>query len=114
MKLDRNLSDNGGRGKYALLKLRQLTLYQSNKTFERFSPEIERAISLLEHEGILDWGETSTENEFFVIRLKDKYAPPALYAYAEAAMTDDAEYASEIVDMAKRAGPLSPWCKVPD
>jgi hypothetical protein len=114
MKLDRNIPENEGRGKYAILLMRQLDNYRSNKTFERYSPEIERALKLLEDEGIIDYGITGTEAEFFLIRLKDKYAKTALEAYMVAAAADDAEYAHEIMDMAMRAGPSSPWCKEPD
>jgi hypothetical protein len=114
MKLDRNIPDNDGRGKYAIIKLRALEDCRSDETFHTYSPEIERALKTLQAVGALDWGENGTESEFFLIRLKDKYAQPALYAYAEAAVADDAEYANEIVDMAKRSGRASPWCKRPD
>lgn len=80
MKLDRNINPDG-KGKYALLNLR------TNK---------------------IEWGVTPDE-EFFVIKLKDKYAAPALDAYAKACVKDDAEYAYEINQLASRAAthPLS-------
>ena len=72
MKLDRNINGNG-RGKYALLKLRKLDDWlQSGATAEVPAP-IREAIALLEREGMLDWGD-KPETEFFLIRLKDKYA----------------------------------------
>ena len=114
MKLDRNIQETEGRGKYAIVLMRRLDEYRSNKTFERYTPEIERAIRLLEDTGIIDFGIVGTDAEFFLIRLKDKYAQAALSAYAEAATPDDPEYASEIIEMAKRSGPASPWCKAPD
>lgn len=112
MKPDRNINDTG-MGKYALLKLRPLADMRDG-TFQSLPSEIVAAFKLLEDEGILDWGRTGTESEFFVIRLKDKYARDALRAYANAAHTDDPEYAAEIYEMAERAGPASPFCKKPD
>jgi hypothetical protein len=114
MKLDRHIPENNGRGKYALLKLRALEPYRSDKIFETYTPKIAAALKTLEEAGVLDWGEVGSESEFFLIRLKDEYAASALYAYALAAQPDDIEYANEIIDMAMRSGPSSPWCKRPD
>ena len=80
MKLDRNMNPSG-RGKYALLKLRELggvsraEICMALETLEELSvAQVERAV---------DFGETS-DSEFFVIRLKDKFAAPALLAYHNA------------------------------
>lgn len=105
MQLDRNLPDNAGRGKYALLKLRELN---------RDDPEVARAIEMLLAAGVLDWGDAGTESEFFVIRLKDQYAQDALAAYAQAARASDPEWAEEIDEMVGRSGPANRWCKYPD
>lgn len=113
MKLDRNINANK-LGKYALLRLRKLEEYIAQETFGELAPEIAAAIKTLETAGILDWGLEGTEGEFFVCRLKDKYALDALTAYATAAYGDDIEYAAEISEMALRSGPRSPWCKRPD
>jgi hypothetical protein len=113
MKLDRNLNPNG-RGKYALLKLRKLTEFETPGTPQHMHREsIRHAMKLLETHGILDWGNT-TDSEFMVIRLKDKYADSALAAYAISARADDPEYAYEIAEMADRAGASHPNCKKPD
>jgi len=85
MKLDRNINPDG-RGKYALLNLRKNTI---------------------------EWGDTQ-QDEFFVIKLKDRYAAEALYAYALEAEDDDAEYAGEVRKLADRAGPRHPLCRRPD
>lgn len=53
-------------------------------------------------------------DEFFVIKLKDKFSKPALEAYANAARDWDPEYAAEIDAMAARAGVDNPNCKTPD
>lgn len=102
MKLDRNINADGT-GKYALVKLRNVRCEAHHSK-----------LRLLGYAGILDWGETGTESEFFVFRLKDKYAAAGLAAYAAEAEKDDPEYASEIREMMQRAGPNSPWCKKPD
>lgn len=114
MKLDRNINDNR-RGKYALLKLRKLDEFaEVDDPFQQVAPKIVEAIKTLETAGILDWGTTGTDAEFFVMRLKDKHARLALYAYAESAHADDPEYAGEIGELASRSGVNSPWCKNPD
>jgi hypothetical protein len=51
---------------------------------------------------------------FFVMRLKDRYAGAGLDGYANAASLDDLEYAEEVQEMARRAGPYHPACKRPD
>lgn len=112
MKLDRNLNANG-MGKYALLKLRKLEEMRSG-TFGELPPSVTAAIKLLEREGILDWGD-APETEFFVIRLKDKYARGPLCEYATAAEMDgEWEYGKEVRELASRAGPAHPNCKRPD
>lgn len=114
MKLDRNLPENDGRGKYALLKLRVLESFSAtDRTFDKLPPDIARALNILEQNGILDWGD-KPETEFFVMRVKDKYAGDGLAGYAMAAILDDPEYAEEIMEMAGRAGHNSPHCKAPD
>ena len=86
MKLDRNENQNG-RGKYALLNLRK------NK---------------------IEWGCVDDPDEFFVIKLRDRYAKEALEAYANAVRSADPEFAEQVIELAMRAGPDSPYCKEPD
>jgi hypothetical protein len=113
MKLDRNINPDG-HGKYALLLLRNLENFREPGTFGGgLPPSIAAAIKTLEQAGVIDWGNTP-EREFFVIRLKDKYAAPALSVYAHEAFNDDPEYSAEIAVMALRAGRNSPFCKRPD
>ncbi len=105
MKLDRNINPDG-RGKYALLKLRVIG--------DNPSPQVLASLSLLEKLGILDWGNT-IDSEFFVIRLKDKYADDALSRDALSAQMDgEGDYAREIEEMASRAGVSHPNCRKPD
>ncbi len=103
MKLDRNLGI--GRGKYALIKMREVHhLHESNDS--HCTPVFTIPVSAV------DFGD-SAETDFFVIRLKDKYAAKALTAYACAASEDDPEYAQEILELARRAD-THPSKKRPD
>lgn len=112
MKLDRNINANR-RGKYALLKLRKLNeLAEPNDPFQEVDPAINAAIGVLEKAGILDWGNTP-ETDFFLIRLKDKYAPQTLARYAAQAAADDPEYAQEVMTLSHSAE-TNPFCKQPD
>jgi len=99
MKLDRNKNPSG-RGKYALLKLRELGDIHPNEI--KMALETLDELSVAQVEQAVDYGDTPTSS-FFVIRLKDKYAVPALRAYADAARADDPEYASEIDELVKAA-----------
>ena len=91
MKLDRNLNASK-RGKYALILLREAIIRKLNEV----------GGPLMIDEEHVDFGGTP-ETDFFVIRLKDKYAAPALAAYAMAAYEDDQEYGLEVLNLAKKA-----------
>jgi hypothetical protein len=92
MKLERHGGDQA-RGKYAVVRLRGI---------DRKTPEAE-ALRSLTVGGHVEFGNPGDEDEFFVVKLKDLYAPAALTAYAAAAMPDDPEYAADILEMAARA-----------
>lgn len=100
MKLDRNIT-NPRRGKYALIKLRNDTPMETGG-----------GQYLTVKKESVDFGDTE-DSDFFVIRLKDKYAASALIAYAAAAAPDDAEYAAEIHALADIAR-LHPNRRKPD
>lgn len=100
MKLDRNVNFDKT-GKYALVKLRMLTNRERDMTDAEYEA-IQKAINTLDAFGAISWG-NSPETDFFVIRLKDKYAGPALAAYALAAWQDDQEYGLEVLNLAKQA-----------
>jgi hypothetical protein len=101
MRLDRN----NGRGKYALLKLRDVD--------RSYKAEIAAAIKVLEEAGVLDYGNTP-KTEFFVIRLCDRFSLPALDSYARAASFVDKEYAEDVWELSYRSGHKHPDCKLPD
>jgi hypothetical protein len=115
MKLDRNIPENRGRGKYALLLLRKIDDPKRDvSTYRNYAIRIWEALRLLEEVGILDWGNEGTESEFFVMRLKDRFSASGLSGYADAASAVDPEYAREVYGLAGRSGPNNPFCKLPD
>lgn len=102
MKLDRNVNKDGT-GKYALIKLREIEGAQlvADVRHARANPLGSRT-TLPIPASVIDLGD-DRDTEFFVIRLKDKFAGPALHAYAQAARADDEEYAAEIDALAQSA-----------
>jgi len=103
MKLDRNENPDG-RQKYALLNLRRTTL-----TLEEIRQKVTEALG----PGVLQFGDNDT-TAFFVLKLKDKYAGPALESYADAAEADDEfDYAKDVRELARRAR-THPEQKKPD
>lgn len=87
---------------------------RSRRPFPTLAPEVAQAIKTLEEAGALEWGRTGAPDEFFLIKLKDKYAKHALEQYAAAVGSDDPEYSDAVFDLSKRSGKNSPFCKVPD
>jgi hypothetical protein len=108
MKLDRN-GDPLGVGKYALVNIRKVRALDGIQA-AMASDLITKLYAL----GVLETGEKGSSEEFFAIKLKDKYADKALIAYAEAAQDADREYANDVYDLAARSGSHSPFCKQPD
>jgi hypothetical protein len=105
MKLDRNLNPSG-KGKYALINLRKL------QGDPRTSQGI--AAAIVESPESVEFGIVGAPDEFWLIKLKDKYAAAALQAYADAARVDDPEFSDQVQAMVERAGTKSPFCKAPD
>lgn len=116
MKLDRNINGSGV-GKYALIKTRrlaQIRAWDGGDGEIADQQAVEDAIALLERAGIIDWGATP-DTEFFVMRLKDRYAGGGLAQYAIGAVYDgEVEYGQEVQALAARAGTNHPNCKKPD
>lgn len=102
MKLDRTIN-NGRRGKYALIKLRETDISATGA-------HEDRAITV--KASAVDFG---SEKDFFVIRFRDKFAAAALHAYAEAVAGsgEDPEYAGEVRRLALMAENC-PDKKMPD
>lgn len=116
MKLDRDINKDG-KGKYALVRLRNI-----NKGDEAF-----QLLQRLHELGHLDWGKVGDPDEFFVIKLRDKFSQPAIVAYADAVMRERGkgayeehrssgliEYALAVQKLSSRSGILSEFCKEPD
>lgn len=109
MQLDRSITMPG---KYAILRLRKL-----NELLQAGGHDAEILVasaSNLKQLGVLDDSPAHSPGEYFVLRLRDRYAQAALIAYANAAWIDDPEYARDIWALTQRAGPASPYCKAPD
>lgn len=94
MLLDRNASPDG-KSKYAIVCLRKI---EGNPQ----TPQ-ELAVAILKNPEAVDFGKVGSDGEFFVLRLKDAYAPVALNAYADCAEKNDEEYAAQIRFLANRA-----------
>ena len=114
MKLDRDINKDG-KGKYALVRLRNI-----QKGDEAYS-----LLQRLHELGHLDWGKVGEPDEFFVIKLRDKYSQKAIIGYSDAVMEDSrnqdeqkanglVQYALAVQKLASRAGILSEFCKEPD
>lgn len=114
MLLDRNTSGNMGRGKYGLIKIRRLTELRKENNSDHLPQEVADALRVLADNDVIDYGVGNTNDEFFVIRLRDKFAKVALRAYAIKAENDDMEYAQEVHKLADKSGPDHPACKMPD
>lgn len=93
MKLDRNINPDGA-GKYALLHIRKLKQYGHEA-------EIIHAINLLTEYGLLQVGNESPGDQFFVMKYKDKFTAPALFAYSRAAMDESQALALSLLDPPK-------------
>ena len=108
MKLDRNINKSG-KGKYALINLRKIP--SDPRT------PVELAEAILTNPECVEFGMVGSPDEFFVIKLKDRYASRALAGYAQAVDLDaegDQEYSLEMSKIANRSGLAHPLCKRPD
>lgn len=112
MKLDRN---NGKGGKYAVINMRKARKTMAlERSYAGGKEEVAGALQVLANHGLINHGQPHSENEFFVIMLKDVNADTALTAYAMSAKDDDKEYSDDVMTLAKRSGINSKYCKNPD
>ena len=93
MQLDRNKNPDGV-GKYALVLLRR-----AHPIPLASAEEWNRKYYVVE-ESCMDFGR---ENEFFVLRLKDKHAAAALFAYSESIAAEDPEFSMQVRDLAVKS-----------
>jgi hypothetical protein len=108
MRLDRN-TNSTRRQKYALIKLRDEEMAKS-RGWGVINEDGKTRLAIPQES--IDYGNTP-DTDFFVIRLKDKYAGPALAAYANAAKDDDPEYAADVLALAQKAA-SHPNKRIPD
>ncbi len=105
MKLDRN-TDADGCGKYVVINTRKMDT--KPRTVDELIEQLKK------HPEAVEFGAVGSEDEFFVIKLKDKYAASALTAYSLASATELPVFATEVSELALRAGRNNPFCKTPD
>jgi hypothetical protein len=108
MKLMRNVTPDG-QCKYAAVRVDKLAALLPTER-----QEVQRALDTLAAYGLLENPKPGEQEEFFLVKLKDRHSPAALYAYADSIRPTDAEFASEVTRLCFRAGERSPWCKEPD
>ena len=102
MKLVRNEAQNG---KYAVINLQEIP---EGCTFSIIGNDG------ADYSALINFGHKNTEDEFFVLMLKDTNSEDALLAYADSAEKYDPEFATEVRELATRSGQHSPFCKIPD
>ena len=107
MKLVRNTTSDGS-CKYALLRIDKM-LKDGEFTF--IQDFLEKYPELKEY---IEFGQPHSEEEFFVIKLKDINSTRALTAYVLEADKTDPEFALEVMDLALRSGKRHHKCKQPD
>ena len=115
MRLIRNITEDGT-CKYGLIRLDKIREAGLMEELQRVlgeymhEPTGNKGVALND---FVKFGLPNTE-EFFVIKLKDINAYHTLVEYASRAMLQDIDYSEDIRELAERAGPFNPWCKVPD
>jgi hypothetical protein len=108
MRLMRNVTPDG-QCKYAVIRMDKAPSPGSNEGIL-----LENALTALTALGLLENPRPGEQEEFFLVKLKDINALPALRAYAESAWLSDSELAEDVYALANRAGANSPWCRKPD
>lgn len=108
MRLDRI---NGG-NRYAIIDMRKLKRIQAMGGPTQNA--VEQSLNVLRVHGLIETGEVGSPEEFFVLKLKDQLAEPALMAYAVAAQDHDKEYSADVWELSRRSGRFHPLCKLPD
>lgn len=79
MKLDRNINQDG-RGKYALVRLRNRVQYVRVGDYGTISSEV--LIKALADAGFIHFGNEGPGEQFFVMKYKDRFTHYALRSYA--------------------------------
>lgn len=119
MKLIRNTTDDGT-SKYALLRLDKML--EAGITVSYLKDVLDSPIGDLGTEStkisildFIEFGEIKTEDEFFIIKLKDINSPERLISYARSALENgQKDLALDVFELATRVGNNSRVCKIPD
>jgi len=105
MELDR--TKNGNVGKYIAINTRKLSRIPDTAR--------ELASLILESPDAVEFGKTGSDDEFFLIKLKDRFALAALRAYAHTAILfGQKDYGREVLALSDRSGSHHRSCKTPD
>jgi len=116
MRLIRNITEDGT-CKYGLIRLDKIREAGLMEELQRVlgeymhEPTGNKGVALND---FVEFGLPNTEEEFFVVKLKDINSHDTLMEYASRAKLQDIDFAEDIQELAQRAGPFSPWAKVPD
>ncbi|MBY0561420.1 hypothetical protein [Hyphomicrobium sp.] len=107
MRLDRY--GESGIGKYGAINMRRVMKELDPLSFW----DVKLALDVLKKHAVLLESAVGEKDEFFLIKLKDRYAEQALNAYANEALPHDPEYAGQVFELARRAYD-HPLKKAPD
>jgi len=99
MRLTRNTTPDG-KCKYAIVRLDKLRKLPGESEMEKACA---RALDDLAAFGILEYGQPGSEEECFVLKLKDENTAEALYTYAEESERSDTEFAKDVRELAERS-----------
>lgn len=119
MKLTREHTPDGS-CKYALIRLdkvRELAADQGIDNLHERAGKMQNiavALDTLKDCGVLETADVKSQEEFFVLKLKDQHSRVALLAYAESVRLVDPEFSAAVGRMADRAGAHHAKSKEPD
>lgn len=95
------------RGKYALIRLDKMGIADGYDV-----EEVARIAD--DNADLIEIGTPGAEDEFFVLKLKDVHALPALLGYARSCKSTDPQLSKYVTELAERAGKNNPYCREPD
>lgn len=107
MKLVRNTTQDGS-CKYAAVRMDKIA--ELSQVDQQAACA---ALEMLADLGVLETGKAGSEEEFFLIKLKDNHAAAALWAYAKSVHGTDPEFSDEVAALARRSRERE-WRKEPD
>lgn len=100
----------GHKGKYALIRLDKLRENKNGVVFFIFSI----VLKVLKLEKYIEYSYPNSENEFFVLKLKDVYSSKPLRDYALAVTKTNKPLSDKVLELHYRSGSRSRYAKEPD